>query len=279
MLTIGQCATLACLWEATAPKPGNVYRGADFEDLTYADFVTSAAVIGPIVDNAREQGVGVTIRRAVEATRLAVDTNTNLGMLLLILPLAAVERNVPLTSGIGRELDRLNATDTREVYQAIRLARPGGLGEATEADVHDEPPEIALREAMALAAERDSIARQYVNGFQQVFEAADFVSKANRTGQPMGEAIVLAFLKLLARYPDSLIARKCGHEFAEEVSARAAKVLDSADYPRQLSDFDFWLRSDGHRRNPGTTADLIAAGLFVLLRDERLDWPVQFYSP
>jgi triphosphoribosyl-dephospho-CoA synthase len=30
-----------------------------------------------------------------------------------------------------------------------------------------------------------------------------------------------------------------------------------------VGELDFWLRSDGHRRNPGTTADLIAASLFA----------------
>ena len=86
----------------------------------------------------------------------------------------------------------------------------------------------------------------------------------------------------LAEFPDSLVARKCGKKMAQEVSHRAAAVLNvdqpgSPAYGGALRSFDFWLRSDGHRRNPGTSADLIAAGLFVLLREERLDWPVKFY--
>ena len=89
-LSIGKCATLACLWEVTAPKPGNVYRGADFEDLTFADFLTSAVVVGPIVDQCPQLGVGRTVLSAVQATRRTVGTNTNLGTLLLLAPLAAV---------------------------------------------------------------------------------------------------------------------------------------------------------------------------------------------
>ena len=62
---------------------------------------------------------------------------------------------------------------------------------------------------------------------------------------------------------------------AREVSGAAASVLDAAAsgddvYQAVLADFDFWLRSDGHRRNPGTTADLIAAALFVLLRERQI---------
>ena len=51
-LSIGQCAALACIIEATAPKPGNVHRGADFEEMSYADFCASAVAIAPAMDAA-----------------------------------------------------------------------------------------------------------------------------------------------------------------------------------------------------------------------------------
>src|SRR6185436_20912162 len=100
-LSIGQCATFACLLEATAPKVGNVHRGADFENLTFTDFMVSAVAIGPVMESARANGVGPTILEAIKATRRLVDTNTNLGMVLLIAPLAAVPREEPLDTGIG----------------------------------------------------------------------------------------------------------------------------------------------------------------------------------
>ena len=277
MRSLGTCATLACLWEATAPKPGNVYRGADFEDLTYADFVTSAAVIGPLVEQVAVQGVGSTVLRAVQATREAVATNTNLGILLLIAPLAAVEQGVSLESGIATVLTELDAQDTAAVYEAIRTANAGGLGETEEADVLGPAPDKPLVEVMSLAAERDSIARQFTNGFEQVFTAARRIESAYRANGSLSNAIVECYIQTLADWPDTLIARKCGAELAAEVSLRARGVLESNDYAGALADFDFWLRADGHRRNPGTTADLIAAGLFVLLREDRLDWPVRFY--
>ena len=82
----------------------------------------------------------------------------------------------------------------------------------------------------------------------------------------------------MQHYPDTLIARKCGADVAELAALRAAAVTESGQpgdesYRAALSDLDFWLRSDGHRRNPGTTADFIAAGLFVLLRDGHLKGP------
>jgi len=282
-LTPGTCATLACIWEATAAKPGNVYRGSDFDDLTYADFLASASVIGPILDKTRLEGVGTTVLHAAEATRAAVATNTNLGMLLLLAPLSAVPLDIRLAEGITGVLAALSVCDTSNVYQAIRIAQPGGLGNVEEADVHGSSvPEISLVEAMTLAADRDLIARQYVNDFQQAFFAANLMEQNLQQGLPLGETIVQAFLTLLSEQPDSLIARKCGAKVAREVSLRAAATLDSGEpcssaYREACQELDFWLRADGHRRNPGTTADLIAAGLFVLLRDQRLNWPIRFY--
>ncbi|MBA3483180.1 MAG: triphosphoribosyl-dephospho-CoA synthase [Pirellulales bacterium] len=278
----GVQATLACLWEATAPKPGNVYRGADFDDLTYADFVTSAAVIGPILNETPPLGVGATVLAAVAATRDAVGTNTNLGMMLLITPLAAAAMDRPLSEGVAEVLRDLSVEDANQVYAAIRLAQPGGLGRVDNADVNaPEALQITLREAMALAAGRDLVARQYVNDFAEVRWTADRIAAA-ATEQPLGEAIVRAYLELLAKHPDSLVARKCGPEVATQVSAGAATVLAALPhgedaYHASRAEFDFWLRAEGNRRNPGTSADLIAAALFTLLREQRIKLPVRFY--
>lgn len=278
-LTVGQCASLACLLEAAAPKPGNVHRGADFDDVTFYDFAASAVAIGPAMDRVAVNGhVGQAVFEAVQATRVVTRTNTNLGMVLLLAPLAAVPHAQALEPGVGEVLRRLGADDARHVYAAIQLAQPGGLGEVKEMDISGPPPED-LPAAMRLAADRDLIARQYVEDFTQVL---GFVAPAIEAGVVRGwtavEAIVYAHLRTMAEYPDSLIARKCGAAVAREAAARAGAVLEAGepecdDYYQAISDLDFWLRSDGNRRNPGTTADLIAAGLFVLLRDGRLKGP------
>jgi len=281
--TLGTRVTLACIWEATAPKPGNVYRGADFEDLSYIDFLVSAAVVGPLLQQTAQQGVGATVLEAVQHTRSAVATNTNLGMLLLLAPLAAVPAEVTLKKGICRVLASFTGTDAKHVFEAIRTAQPGGLGSVEKADVNDtRGPDISLLEAMQQAAQRDLIALQYTNNFQQVFEVADHLQHLTQRDLSLSEAIVQAFLRLLAENPDSLIARKCGEQVANEVSAQAAAILGNGDpgeatYQTALQAFDFSLRVDGHRRNPGTSADMIAAALFVLLRENRLKWPVRFY--
>lgn len=275
-MDISTAATLACVWEATAAKPGNVYRGADFEDATYADFLTSAAMLGPQIALAPSHGVGHTILESIRAVQSSVGTNTYLGTVLLLVPLAAIPADSSLEAGITDVLGSLTSEDTRLVYEAIRVAQPGGLGKVAEADVHAAPPKITLVEAMRLAADRDLIARQYTNGFAEVF------TTAARIEQPAGslsERIVRGFMQLLAEIPDTLIARKCGPEKSQEVSDYARRVLSYTDddYHAALADFDFWLRADGHRRNPGTTADIVAAALFVLLREDRIEWPVRFY--
>ncbi|QDS97727.1 triphosphoribosyl-dephospho-CoA synthase [Adhaeretor mobilis] len=278
-LTIGQCATLACIWEATAAKPGNVYRGADFEDLTYVDFLTSATVIGPALERAREQGVGATVLAGVQATRSAVGTNTNLGILLLLAPLAAQQPDERLADILAS----LSAEDTKRVYEAIRLAKPGGLGKVDAADVRAEPPAgLSLINSMQLAADRDLVAKQYTNGFADVHWLADRIETFENSGEPFSGAIVRGYLELLSREPDSLIARKCGLSVAQEVGSRAAAVLerqgqDKEAFEGAIADFDFYLRSDGHRLSPGTTADLVAAALFVLLRDGRIGFPLRYY--
>jgi len=277
--TIGQCATLACLIEVTAPKPGNVHRGADFEDSAYPDFLVAGTIIGPILEAARRQALGQTVLAAVTATRHAVGHNTNLGMILLIAPLAMVPRQAALPAGVTEVLGSLTPNDAADVYAAIRLAKPGGLGRAAEADV-GEPAPSDLIAAMRLSAERDLVARQYANGFQQVFETAGWLAEALSSGLSLLQATVHVHLRLMSEFPDSLIARKCGIAVAEHSAARARAALQAGDshgdaYSDALADLDFWLRSDHHRRNPGTTADLVAAGLFVALRDGIIKPPLR----
>jgi triphosphoribosyl-dephospho-CoA synthase len=280
-LSVSAAATLACLYEATARKPGNVHPGASFDDATnYSAFVTSAVVIGPAIARAEVDGVGQAVLNAVRATREQVRTNTNLGTILLLAPLAAVPSNTALAPGIGGILARMTTNDTQSVYEAIRLANAGGLGNAAEADVRDDPPPgLTLVDAMRLAADHDLIARQYVNEFADVFAIAGWIVAALSSGCGLDQAIVHAFVRQLSECPDSLIQRKCGAAIANDAGDRAKKILeagapDNAAYQAAIIEFDSWLRADGHRRNPGTTADLIAAGLFVLLREGRLHWNV-----
>ena len=268
--SLGQMATLACLLEVSAPKPGNVHRGADFEDLTFYDFQKSAVAIGPVFDQAEKYRVGGIVLAALQATQAVVSTNTNLGLTLLMAPLAKTTAFDKVAMQIV--LNELNAEDAQDVYQAIALAGAGGLGQVESMDVAAAAPE-SLLEAMYAAEERDLIAAQYGNGFVDLFaDAVRPLREKLASGAILTEAIVETHVQFMSRHPDSLIARKCGVEIAEEAARRAHVVVDARAqdldlYARELSELDFWLRSDGHRRNPGTTADFIGAAIFVGLID------------
>src|ERR1700730_8371236 len=152
-MRIGTFAQVACIWEATARKPGNVHRFRDFRDTSFVDFLVSAAAMAPALDLARGRRVGETVIEVVRATRSMVATNTNLGIALLFAPLAAVPDHCDLRSGVVDVLEKLDVEDARLVYAAIRLASPAGLGQVPEQDLSQEPT-VALRQAMALAADR-----------------------------------------------------------------------------------------------------------------------------
>ncbi len=270
---------LATLLEATAHKPGNVHRGADFEDVTYPEFVAAGIAIAPVLEAAVGRPLGATILAAVEATRRVTRCNTNLGTILLLAPLAAVPRSEPLAVGVAAVLGRLAPDDARDCYAAIRLAAPGGLGNVEQSDIAGSAPSDLLS-AMRLAADRDLVARQYAEDFRQVFECVvPWITADLSAGLAPLDAIVHVHLQLMSQFPDSLIGRKSGAAVAQRSAKLAAGVLDagppgSEAYYDALADLDFWLRSDGHRRNPGTTADLVAAGLFVLLREGIMNEPL-----
>jgi triphosphoribosyl-dephospho-CoA synthase len=269
-LTVAECARLACVLEVTARKPGNVHRKRSFADLTYDDFICSARAIAPVMERAAKRGVGLTVLEAIRETRKVVQTNTNLGIVLLLAPLAAVPLHMPIHSGIEQVLAKLTVADARAVYEAIRLAQPGGMGKSSEQDIANEPTQT-LREVMTLAADRDLIARQYANGFKEVLEIGltGLLEPLNR-GKDVETAIIHCQLQLLSQLPDSLIARKRGLKEAEEASRRAAAVLAGETTSQLLVEFDNWLCALGNQRNPGTTADLVTASLFVGLREGRI---------
>lgn len=277
---VAAAGQLACLLEVSAPKPGNVSPGRHFHDTRYEDFLASAVAIGPALSEAARHPLGTTIRRAVEHTRTWTKSNTNLGIVLLLAPLAraALRSEEPAPSGargtlrerLAQVLGETTVDDAEQVYAAIRHVRPGGLGEAAAEDV-SETPSVTLREAMALAAERDAVAREYVTDFALTFEVGVPALRAARDeGLAWGEAAVDAYLRLLDSAADTHIARKLGRLEAESVSQRAREVLTAGgtrtgEGRQALARLDAELRDPRNQRNPGTTADLTCAAIFVVI--------------
>jgi triphosphoribosyl-dephospho-CoA synthase len=274
---VAGAAQLACLLEVSAPKPGNVSPGRHFHDTRYEDFLASAVAIGPALADAGSRPLGATVHSAVEATLRWTRANTNLGIVLLLAPLARAALRLPgatderaLRAQLGRELAATTVADAIEVYAAIRRALPGGLGASAREDVTAQPS-VTLREAMALAAERDAVAREYTTDFAVTFEVgAPALRRARSAGLDWAEATVETYLRLLAMVPDTHIARKLGCAAAEAVSARARAVEAAGGVRtdggrRALEVLDAELRDQANRKNPGTTADLTCAALFVVI--------------
>lgn len=270
-------AELACILEATARKPGNAHVARDLDGLSYLELLKSAVAIGPVLADVRARGIGATILDAVIATRQAVSTNTNLGIILLLVPMAHLADHGLSLNNLAEEIAALDVSATKDVYEAIRLAKPGGMKKVSDQDL-EETPTLGLLAVMRLAEERDTIARQYARGFADVREMGiPALLESLAIGHSLEEAICLCHLAWMAQFPDSLIARKRGELEARESSARARGLLTALSGQRgflidpALRRFDEWLTAKGMSRNPGTSADLVTACLFWTLRTGAID--------
>lgn len=268
--TVHRAAFLrACRLDVEVRKPGNVGIASPGHGMDASMFIASSEAAAPALF-ARGATVGARIERAIEASVAAAGCNTNLGIVLLIAPLArALEGDAasiePLRRALDATLRALDLEDTRAAYRAIVRANPGGLGVASQQDVH-AAPSVTLLDAMKLAAPRDRIARQYADGYAELFSIG---LPAWRRGGDAARATLTTFIDWLASAPDSHIARKYGDEVAHRVTAEAKQWRDQAVVnPSLWSDtaLDEWDRSLKSRAlNPGTSADLTVATAFVAM--------------
>lgn len=302
---VSRCAMLAALLEVSAyPKPGNVHRTRDFPGTRYEHFLAGSVALseamrglalrgyeaeeGAIVWSSLEVGKNA-LRAVTDSLGWQSGGNVNLGVVLLFAPLAAAAGAsihdgkradvIKLREKLGKVLDSTTPDDAQAVYEAIRMAMtPRVLGEAEDLDVLDDSALIhiqneglTLKDVFKRCAERDSICREWVTGFEATFDLGYpyLVKSLDSTGD-INSAVVDTFLSILSKQPDSLIRRKRGLEWALKVSERAKLTLDeggsgSAKGKEMLMQLDDELQDAGGDLNPGTTADLTAASLFVAL--------------
>lgn len=273
--SVADAVRWSCVLEATAPKPGNVYPGRDFADLSYADFISASDLTAKAFADSNTR-ISKRMLAAVTSVRKASHTNVNLGIVLLLGPLVAADEAMKGSSSAIRRpedwnrpiagvLSRFDGQDGRTIYAAIRAASAGGIGKVDKWDVNDELDEVDIVTAMKQAADQDRVARQYSTNYRDLLSRV--VPELSRSIQDTGDllsGIVHAQIRLLAAEPDSLIRRKRGEEVASGIQKDAGKIdLKNAE---NIKRFDRDLRRGGHDLNPGTTADLIAAALFVMLR-------------
>lgn len=257
--------------EINALKPGNVSRYSDGHGMVYADFYRSAELVSPILCD-QQLSMGERLFQAVDLTMTQVGCNTNLGMLLLFLPIIRVyEQHTAPESWSSRLIETIAAVQEEEsslFFAGISLANPGGLGSVEKYDV-TKKPSVKLLTAMQAAQEQDMIAAQYGNGYSQVLDFGvsrldDFAQRWNSVEW----AVVGCYLSYMAELNDSHIGRKFGLVTAEEIRRKAVPILAEFDnYNNPELAIDLLLEFDKELKtahiNPGTSADLTAATLLL----------------
>ena len=259
----------ACMAELEALKPGNVHIFADGHGMTVQDFIASAEAVSEVIA-LPNISLGERILHSVQATQNAVGINTNLGMILLCAPIVQAKLNTNgtgLQASIHAVLVNTTMEDAEACFVAIRLAKPAGLGSS---DVHDvqQPADCTLQTAMQQAADFDSIARQYSNNFADVFDGVIYYQKMLNLWQRPAWAATALHLHFMRHFLDSHIVRKQGETMAKLVQNEAAehaseftKNFNPKNYQSALMIFDVALKKRG--LNPGTSADLTVASLFL----------------
>jgi triphosphoribosyl-dephospho-CoA synthase len=150
------------------------------------------------------------------------------------------------------------------------------MGKSEQQDLGTRPT-LPFREIMSLAASWDNLARQYQNGFAEIFEiGVPALLECYEKNGSLEKAIQYCQLQLMANLPDSLIARKLGKQEALQASAMAREMIqmgfpNNTQAVNRYQQWDAYLREKGNQRNPGSTADLITACLYVALRSYRID--------
>jgi triphosphoribosyl-dephospho-CoA synthase len=259
----------ACELDVTALKPGNVRVGVPAHGMNADDFRRSAQACAPALSRTGTS-IGQRVLDAVRETQRVVHCNTNLGIVLLAAPLfSAAEAGGALRPALVQRLGELGRQDAIQVYEAIRLARPGGLGISERHDVSSEP-QVTLLEAMREAERRDSVARQYAQGYGDVFDLGlTQWHAALARFQDESWAATQVYLVYLSTWHDSLIERKFGSATAQTVSDQARELHSQMssyshhpdDIKTRLLSWDEALRRAG--LNPGTSADLTVATVFA----------------
>ena len=287
---IAKLAQIASVLEVSGwPKPGNVHRTRNYDDMVFQDFAISAVVIGDTmeavasqvkeIDDLSKAELGRYIFQAVDETNRWIETNTNLGIMMMCIPIAAAasisDSFDEIQENVGRLMDATTVEDAVNLYDAINVADAGGMGDQDEFDVMSEKAKDELRannqtmfDVLEISAGWDRLANELTNKmpvcfeigyptFFEVWKNCDDVDVINKT-------TVLTFMTILSQIPDTLISRKYGNEVAESVSQKASEILEFKDddsFLEKLLEFDDYLYDN--KLNPGTTADLTAASIFL----------------
>ncbi|MDH5691010.1 MAG: triphosphoribosyl-dephospho-CoA synthase [Candidatus Bathyarchaeota archaeon] len=298
---IAACIQLATLLEVSAyPKPGNVHRMADFPETKYEHFLASTVALASPFKYGAKRGVEVTTGKIksdeIEIGKVIKDAvvnvsewqhggNTLLGAIFLLSPIsvAAGMTFVEESFSVAKLREKLKVvvecstpTDAVDVYDAILVAKPEGLGKVPRLDVTDPAArqmildeKITLLDVFEMSSGYDSVAYEWVNNYLITFDLGyPHLAKQLNEGRDINTATVQTFLKILSEVPDTFIVRKVGISKAKEVSLKAGEALEkggllTSEGRSYIQKFDREIRDPAHKLSPGTTADIVTAVLAV----------------
>jgi len=261
----------ACDTEMKSLKPGNVHQYSQSHDMHVKDFFKSSSIISKCLTN-NNLDLGKKILTSVNEIQNKIKKNTNLGIILMLSPIVTVVQKEGIISKkkllkkIKSLIKKQNIKNSIPIFEAIALTSPGGLGFSKKYDVN-KLPKISLYKAMEYSKKRDLIARQYYNGFKDIFNIGIPAYKKfyNKWGK-VNWALTGVYLTFLKKFNDSHIARNKGNEIATSIKKEAKKYYfflkrnkNLIKIKKKLLIFDKKLKSK--RINPGTTADLTVATL------------------
>lgn len=280
MRSPAQNAQLALLLEVSGtPKPGNVDRHREYDDLRFEHFMAGAVGSIPGLWLAQEgAAVGRAFERSIVGMAEQTGGNTQFGALLLLAPLVRAasansatdsDPEISLSPQTVRAIVRATTVeDACDFYRAFEHVDVGIDDPPSDLEALDvrrgarvastlRERELTLFDVMELSADVDGVAREWTGGFSRSFDAADWIVEG--TG-PVSERTTDAFLRLLAAEPDTFVVKRHDRATADEVVECAQDALDGAIDPEALAT-EFVRREI----NPGTTADITAAALFIAL--------------
>lgn len=273
---IARCAVLAMALEVSGtPKPGNIDRDHDYADTKYEDFIAAAIGVFPVLEKACHQsGIGDLILEASEeCVSWQPGGNTHFGAYILLFPLikAACSDAGDIQSEAIHIVRATTVEDAVQFYKAFRMVQVKMKGsedlDVSDASSLDEIRRrgLTLFDIMEISAKNDIVAREWTNGFARCFKAAELIRERRDTGT-LNDAVVLTYLDLLADEPDTFVAKKYDMAKALYVQGLAIDVLERRMTLNELSN-----RLYREKINPGSTADIVIAGIFLaLLRGMRV---------